>query len=103
MKVLNLILPKKNNQGREFDYCLIQSIEHEIIKIAGGYSKNDIQGAWKDQETNKVYLDNNTSYEIIVESDKQSHDILTLASDLKTILDQESILVKSYSQDVMFI
>jgi hypothetical protein len=101
VKVVSIIIPKKNNEGQDFNPTLLESIESAIIDAAGSYSKYAIQGAWKDQ--NKTYFDNNIKYDIIINDPASEKNLIDLAFGLKTVLCQESILVESTEKEILFL
>ena len=64
MKTITLIAPKKNNDGEDMT-TQIAELENYIVDEFGGFTSQDVRGAWKDNGI--IYYDENISYTIATE------------------------------------
>ncbi len=73
MKLYNIFLPKKYNDGKEIEQAKIQKIVAEITEKFGAYSLDPharlpvIQGVWTSDEDDKVYEDEIYLIELFIE------------------------------------
>ena len=64
MKTITLVAPKKNNDGEDMTTQIVK-LENYIIDEFGGFTSQDVRGAWKDNGT--IYYDESISYTIATE------------------------------------
>jgi hypothetical protein len=65
MEKISVVIPKKDNDGHEFDPVVINKIEESILLLAGGFSRYDIIGKWI--ENGIVYSDQSYRYDIVTD------------------------------------
>ena len=100
MQKISIIIPKNNNDGRPFPEDRIRSIELELLKISGGYSRYDVTGQWIDG--GKIYTDISFKYDLIVTSD-QADLVKTVVSGAKTVLNQLSMYFEEQETKLLFL
>ena len=102
MKKAILMIPQADNQGRAFEAATIEAIKQGFLSIAGGYTESNCAGAWIDKASGKVFVDNNSRFEIIVD-DKGLESLKLFAKTICRELRQACIYFESFEVNCDFI
>jgi len=98
-----LMIPLADNEGRQFNKADIEAIKQGIIKIAGGYTASQVQGAWHDKASGKVYFDNNLKIEVITDNDNAFKGLKAYCKIIARKLGQNCIYFESFEVNCDFI
>jgi len=63
MREATLILPLKDNDGADLS-AIHAILRAELVQTFGGFSAAALDGAWMDEESGRIFLDNSTEYRI---------------------------------------
>lgn len=92
--LIAVTLPVRDNDGSNFDHHH-DNLQASLLDIAGGYSSQAINGAWK-SEDGRVYRDESVRYETLVsveDSESAYWEIVKVAERIAKESLQECLLV----------
>jgi hypothetical protein len=64
MREATILIPTTNQEGEPTCPALLFNIEEEILCNFGGFTKQKVEGSWKDSSTGKIYPGNIIQYTI---------------------------------------
>lgn len=92
MNRLTITIPNKDNEGNSL-FQLHQHAREFMVKTYGGFSSVQVHGQWQDPEDLKIYVDNSTRYEVLVDDSIES--LYPLAMQVKSEGKQKCVLLTS--------
>lgn len=66
LRIASIILPERGNDGESLEH-VHEYLQRLILDTFGGYSGSIVHGAWRDEETGRVYHDTSRRYDIAME------------------------------------
>lgn len=97
----NIVLPLYDNDGASLE-DVHETFKRELLLRAGGYSATRQSGAWQDEVSGIVYVDESIVYTVLCSADADNLIVRTLPA-LRLLARQEAILTYSRIVDVQFI
>ena len=94
---VEIIVPKKDNNGVEIDNLAIREELETITKIAGGCTATDVKGQWWSDDEQCIMEDSNINFEWYY--DKDMEDVNDQQSLLKGLSTITRILITEYGQE----
>jgi predicted hydrocarbon binding protein len=99
MKKVIALVPMSFNDGSPVPQKIFSTFENELLRIAGGYSKDGlVEGGWRDEEID--YFDTSRRYIIITE---KVEEIKKLVADIGKQLGQKTMYFETLEANVEFI
>lgn len=104
MKEFTLHVPKKLNDLTPISRVWLAETEKSFIRKFGGFTKQDVAGAWLDERTDTLYSEPMTRYTIASENDNTYAEFVTKAIPaMRDELKQECMYFVDLSGNVHFI
>jgi len=103
MRIAKIILPVTDNAGA--DLAAVHSVlSVNLLESFGGYTAAPVFGAWRDEESGKVYTDESTEYRIAADwNPAQRVELEDIAARYGRAAGQLSVYVEHASGAVVFV
>ncbi len=93
MKRATFVIPKQDNEGREFPRAVVLEIQREILEQWQGFTVREVRGGWVD-EAGKTYIDDSWEYTIVLE-DERVESLVTWLKKIREALRQQAMWLET--------
>ncbi len=91
----DLLLPIRDNGGRDFGSEDFGAFERFLVGLAGGFTRRgEVDGAWRSPDTGELMADRSKSYSVVLDAERALEQVAKIDTYIKHAFRQQASYVE---------